>query len=386
MKTSDLLRYDQTLFVDRDVFDFSYVPEQIHHRDAQIRELAHLASPGMQGHAPHNAILRGPPGTGKTSTTLHLFSAIRSETRTILPVHVNCEIDRTRFAVFARIYQEFSGYAPSPSGTSISDVMRRIDRAMAERGCSLLVCLDDATHLLCEQELSTVLYTLLRFHETYRGRRVGVFAIVSDPHLDLGAEMDARVHSIFQPAEVAFPHYTAEEIRGILGDRVRQGLYPRVFTPTLLEEVVERTRVGGDMRIGIGLIRRAVEIAEMDARRQVTTDDLEAAVRQVVAPALQSRVRRLRERERDLLHTIARLAVSGGVEMTAGAVHRALTEMGEEIGYTTFHERLKTFEAADLVDLPIVAARGRRRRIVLRYPPEEVVEACRRVPRKPASR
>jgi len=150
--------------------------------------------------------------------------------------------------------------------------------------------------------------------------------------------------------------------------------------------VVERTRVGGDMRIGIGLIRRAVEIAEMDARRQVTTDDLEAAVRQVVAPALQSRVRRLRERERDLLHTIARLAVSGGVEMTAGAVHRALTEMGEEIGYTTFHERLKTFEAADLVDLPIVAARGRRRRIVLRYPPEEVVEACRRVPRKPASR
>lgn len=382
MKTSDLLRYDQTLFVDRDVFDFAYVPEQIHHRDAQIRELAHLAGPGMQGHAPHNAILRGPPGTGKTSTIHHLFAAIRSETQTLLPVHINCEIDRTRFAVFARIYQEFSGYTPSPSGTSISDVMRRIDRAMAERECSLLVCLDDATHLLCEQELSTVLYTLLRFHETYRGRRVAVFAIVGDPGLDLQQQMDARVHSIFQPAEVVFPPYTADEIRGILGDRVRQGLYPHVLPPALLDEVVERTRAGGDMRIGIGLVRRAVEIAELDARRQVTPDDLEAAIRQVVAPTLQSRVRRLRERERALLYMIARLAASGGVEMTAGTVHRALLEMGEEIGYTTFHERLKTFEAADLVDLPIVAARGRRRRIILRYPPEEVVEACTRVPRQ----
>ncbi|MHC1626452.1 MAG: ORC1-type DNA replication protein [Methanoculleaceae archaeon] len=375
---SELLRYDQTLFRDRDVFDFAYVPEQIHHRDAQIRELAHLASPGFDGHAPHNAILQGPPGTGKTCTIHYLFSAIRSETQALLPVYINCEIDRTRFAVFARIYQAFSGYAPSPSGTSISDVMRRIDRAMKERGCTLLVCLDDASHLLCEQELSSVLYTLLRFHETYRGRQVGVFAITGEPGPDIRRDLDCRISSVFQPAEVVFSPYSRDEIRSILGDRIRQGLYPGVFPPALLDEVVERTRAGGDMRTGIGLIRRAVEIAEMDARKSVTAGDLETAVRQVVAPALHSRIRRLHERELALLWTIAQLALSGSVEMTAGAVYRRLVEMGGGMGYTTYHERLKRFEAAKIVDLPIIYGRGRRRRIVFRYPPAEVVEACSR--------
>jgi Cdc6-related protein, AAA superfamily ATPase len=44
---------------------------ELHHRDAQIRELALLARPAIQGGSPKNAILRGPPATGK-----HLDEAV----------------------------------------------------------------------------------------------------------------------------------------------------------------------------------------------------------------------------------------------------------------------------------------------------------------------
>jgi len=49
--------------------------DEIHHRDAQIRELALLARPAIRGGSPKSAILRGPPATGK-----HLDEAVRPST------------------------------------------------------------------------------------------------------------------------------------------------------------------------------------------------------------------------------------------------------------------------------------------------------------------
>ncbi|WP_342770760.1 MULTISPECIES: hypothetical protein [unclassified Methanoculleus] len=41
MTRSSLLRYDETLFRDREVFEFTYRPPgHLRHRDAQVRELA----------------------------------------------------------------------------------------------------------------------------------------------------------------------------------------------------------------------------------------------------------------------------------------------------------------------------------------------------------
>ncbi len=56
-----LLRADQTLFRDPDVFDFAYMPDHLHHRDAQIQELAFL----LQGAGRH----RRPNGAAEGSTS-----------------------------------------------------------------------------------------------------------------------------------------------------------------------------------------------------------------------------------------------------------------------------------------------------------------------------
>jgi cell division control protein 6 len=62
MRQRETPRYDQTLFRDREVFEFTYMPDELHHRDAQIRELALLARPAIRGGSPKSAVLRGPPG------------------------------------------------------------------------------------------------------------------------------------------------------------------------------------------------------------------------------------------------------------------------------------------------------------------------------------
>ncbi|WOX56638.1 hypothetical protein [uncultured Methanoculleus sp.] len=68
MTHSPLLRSDETLFRDPEIFEFTFLPEQLHYRDAQVRELAFFLRPALRGGSAGNAVLRGPPGTGKTTT------------------------------------------------------------------------------------------------------------------------------------------------------------------------------------------------------------------------------------------------------------------------------------------------------------------------------
>jgi len=85
MTRSRLLRSDQTLFRDPDVFELTFVPEHLHHRDAQVKELAFLISPTLRGGSALSAVLRGPPGTGKTTTVLRIFREVTEETRQVVP-------------------------------------------------------------------------------------------------------------------------------------------------------------------------------------------------------------------------------------------------------------------------------------------------------------
>src|SRR5690606_32715242 len=109
---------------------------------------------------------------------------------------------------------------------------------------------------------NTILYQILRLYEKWDVRKAGVFAVTSDLARNLYAEADASVRSVFHPAEVNFPPYTRAEIREILADRVRQGLYPRVLPPPLLDRIAVIAAGEQDVRVGIDLARAAVLRAE----------------------------------------------------------------------------------------------------------------------------
>jgi cell division control protein 6 len=371
----DLLMWDETLFRDPEVFEIDYVPEQFNYRDDQIKELAFQIRPALRGGRPLNTVCRGLPGTGKTTCVKKLFEEILTTTKKVLPVYINCQIDNTKFAIFSQIYRKLTGHLPPPSGTSFKTIFDAIARMIMKDEIVLLICLDDANYLLYENEINNVLYPLLRSYESFEGTRIGVILIISDMDVDLSRSVDARVSSVLCPTDIYFPPYSEEEVHTIISERVMQGFYPGVINDDMVNLVVTQTLKGGDLRVGVDLLKRAALSAERKARRAIEREDICGAYLMSQYLHLSFSLKSLKTEEREIIKKLAELA-KNKKDMIAGEVFKTIRE-STEISYTRFYEMVKKFDLMRLIDLEYrsgTGEKGRTRVISLRYDPVKVIE------------
>ncbi|MFB6197487.1 MAG: ORC1-type DNA replication protein, partial [Halobacteriaceae archaeon] len=240
-----MLSWDESVFRDEHVFEIDYVPEQFKHRETQLQKLQHALRPATRGSRPVNTMIRGPPGTGKTTAIQKLFAELSAKTG-VRTVRVNCQVDSTRYAVFSRIFEELFEYEPPTSGVSFKKLFRQVAEKLVEDDEVLVVALDDVNYLFYENEASDALYSLLRSHEAYSGAKIGVSLVSSDLDLDMMDSLDGRVQSVFRPEEIYFPVYDEPEIVDILQDRIDAGFHEGVVPSEVLDRVAELTARTGD--------------------------------------------------------------------------------------------------------------------------------------------
>jgi cell division control protein 6 len=366
-KKPDMLLWEETLFKDRDLFELDHLPEHFLHRESQMNSLKFCIRPALQGARPVNCLCLGPPGTGKTTAILKLFEEIEAHSSKVVPVHVNCQMNSTKYAVFYQLYKKIFEHAPPSSGISFKRLFERIAEHCAKEDRVLVVALDDINYLFHEHEVDHVLYSLLRAHETCPGARMGVIGILSE--LTLNYVLDPRVVSVFQAEEVVFPLYTHEEMRDILGRRAQMGYYPGVMADDVLEAVVEHAEKSGDLRVGIDLLKRSGLSAEKRASKSISMEDVAASYDRSRLVHLTYALKSLKEDELKVLRLAA-----GQESWRAGELFgRFHDETGA--AYTRFHEILTKLDAIRLInaDITCVGERGRSRVIRLRYEPAEIL-------------
>ncbi|MFA1609567.1 ORC1-type DNA replication protein [Halobellus rubicundus] len=364
-----MLSWDETVFRDEHVFEIDYVPETFEHRESQLESLKYALRPAVRGSRPLNTMVRGPPGTGKTTAVQKLFGELGAQSG-VQTVRVNCQVDSTRYAVFSRIFEHIFEYEPPSSGISFKKLFSQITDRLVEEDEVLAVALDDVNYLFYENEASDTLYSLLRAHEAHSGARIGVVVVSSDLALDVIEELDGRVQSVFRPEEVYFPVYDVNEIVDILRERVRRGFHEDVVGAPELDRVAELTAESGDLRVGIDLLRRAGLHAEMRASRTVEVEDVEAAYEKSKYVHLSRRLRGLSDRERDLVRVVAE---HDGDQ--AGAVYEAFHEE-TDLGYTRYSEIVNKLDQLGVLDASYadVEGRGRSRSLSLAYDADAVLE------------
>jgi cell division control protein 6 len=364
-----MLSWDESVFRDEHVFEIDYVPETFRHRETQLESLKYALRPAVRGSRPLNTMVRGPPGTGKTTAVQKLFGELGAQTD-VRTVRVNCQVDSTRYAVFSRVFEHIFEYEPPASGISFKKLFGQITDRLVEDDEVLAVALDDVNYLFYENEASDTLYSLLRAHEAHSGARIGVVVVSSDLSLDVIEELDSRVQSVFRPEEVYFPVYDVDEIVDILRERVDRGFHDGVVGAPELDRVAELTAESGDIRVGIDLLRRAGLHAEMRASRTVETEDVEAAYEKSKYVHLSRSLRGLSDRERELVEVIA--DHDGD---RAGEVYEAFHEE-TGLGYTRYSEIVNKLDQLGVVDTAYadVEGRGRSRSLSLSYDADAVLE------------
>jgi len=211
----------------------------------------------------------------------------------------------------------------------------------------------------------------LRAHETQGGARIGVIVVSSDLDLDVIEELDGRVQSVFRPEEVYFSAYGEGEIVDILEERVTRGFREDAVGPPVLDRVAAHTAdSGGDLRVGIDLLRRAGLNAEMRGSPEVSVDDVDEAYEKSKYVHLSRSLENLSETETELVRVIAE---NEGEQ--AGDVYEAFNdETG--LGYTRYSEITNKLDNLGLIDAEYtdVEGRGRSRSLALSYDPDAVLE------------
>ena len=365
----DMLSWDESVFRNESVFEIDHVPETFRHRESQLESLKYALRPAVRGSRPLNTVVRGPPGTGKTTAVQKLFAELgaRTEVRT---VRVNCQVDSTRYAVFSRLFEGIFEYEPPSSGISFKKLFTQITDQLVEDDEVLVVALDDVNYLFYESEASDTLYSLLRAHEAQTGAKIGVIVVSSDLSLGVIDDLDGRVQSVFRPEEVYFPVYDATEIYDILFERAKRGFHEGVIDDAELDRVAELTAESGDLRVGIDLLRRAGLNAEMRAAKTITDDDVETAYDKSKHVHLSRSLRGLAASEQALVRV---LASNDGEQ--AGAVYEAFHEE-TDLGYTRYTEIVNKLDQLGVVDAEYadIDGRGRSRSLTLAYDADAILD------------
>ena len=365
-----MLGWDESVFRNEHVFEIDYVPETFKHRDSQMQTLTYALRPAVRGSRPLNVLVRGPPGTGKTTGIQKLFDEIGAQTRDVRTIRVNCQVNSTRYSVFSRLFEGTFDYEPPSSGISFKKLFGQIAEQLVDDERVLVVALDDVNYLFYENEASDTLYSLLRAHEEHPGAKIGVIVVSSDPTLDAVNELDARVQSVFRPEDVYFPVYDQREIVDILRERVDRGFHEGVVRPEILDRVAELTAESGDLRVGIDLFRRAGLNAEMRASKVISAEDVEKAYETSKYISLSRSLQGLSDSERALVRVIAE---NDGQQ--AGDVYEAFRD-ATDLGYTRYSEIVNKLDQLELIDADYaeIEGRGRSRSLSLAYEADAVLD------------
>ncbi|MFD1646494.1 ORC1-type DNA replication protein [Haloarchaeobius litoreus] len=365
-----MLGWDESVFRNERVFEIDYVPETFKHRETQTQSLQYVLRPAVRGSRPLNAVVRGPPGTGKTTAVQKLFSELQAETSDVRTVRVNCQMNATRYSVFSRLFEGMFDYEPPASGISFKKLFSQVTERLVDEDEVLVVALDDVNYLFYESEASDTLYSLLRAHEEHSGARIGVIVVSSDPNLNVMDELDSRVQSVFRPEDIYFPPYDEGEIVEILRERVKRGFQDDVIPAPILDLVAEFTAETGDLRVGIDLLRRAGLHAEMRASRTVEEQDVKAAYEKSKYVHLRRSLEGLSESELALVEVIAECEGE-----RAGDVYEIFHER-TGLGYTRYSEIVNKLDDLGIVETEYaeVEGRGRSRELTLEYDREAVLD------------
>ncbi len=272
----------ESIFKDKTYLQTTYMPDEIPHRQEQIRQIAEILAPALRNEKPSNIFIYGKTGTGKTLTTRHttgkLLTVAQENQIPLTVIYVNCKMKKvadTEYRMIAQIIRELGGDVPS-TGLPTDEVYHTFFSLIEKANVKNLILILDEVDELVKKAGDEALYNLTRMNEYVKGTQITIIGISND--LIFVDNLDPRVKSSLSEEEILFPPYNALQIQDILYKRAEKAFKPGVLEEGVIEKCAAyAAREHGDARRALDLLRVAAEIAEREGKQKVTIDYIDLA-------------------------------------------------------------------------------------------------------------
>ncbi|ARM75868.1 Cdc6/Cdc18 family protein [Acidianus manzaensis] len=262
------------IFKNRQYLLPDYIPNELPHREDQIRKIASILVQLNRGERPNNIFIYGLTGTGKTAVTRFVLSKLNEKVKTFSYIYINTRQSDTPYRILADIIEDLGEKVPF-TGISTAELYRRIIKILNSKNTILVIVLDEIDAMV-KKHGDDILYKLTRINSDLNISKISIIGITND--VKFVDNLDPRVRSSLGEEEIVFPPYNAEELEDILNRRAILAFKENVISESIIKLCAAlAARDHGDARRALDLLRVAGEIAERSGESKITEVDVQKA-------------------------------------------------------------------------------------------------------------
>ncbi|KYK30570.1 MAG: orc1/cdc6 family replication initiation protein [Thermoplasmatales archaeon SG8-52-3] len=340
--------------------DFDYVPEELLHREEQLRFLAQMFKP-MLSRITQNAIIRGPVGTGKTVIAKKFCNSIKNLARKqgyiIEYVHINCRKRSKDAMALLGILNHFDSRFPD-RGFSVQEMLEVLRKQLKKREAHLLVVLDEVDALV-KKSKSDLIYNLTRFSDESYKEKVPISLLLISQK-DIIPMLDSSSISTFKRSNVLLlDKYTREELYNIVRQRIDLAFHNNIVNDDSIDLIADIASEWGDARFAIELLWKAGIAADHQHLQIVTPEHVRAAKAETFSVITETKLKNLERHQLITLYSIAkRLKKDGTAYVSTGEAEKTYAITCEEYNekprtHTMFWNYLKEIESAGFITIKL---------------------------------
>lgn len=265
---------ENSIFKDKSILQSNYSPNEIPHREEQIKQIASILAPVLRGEKTSNLFLYGKTGTGKTLTIEfirdELYKRVKKDSDFNLKIeYLNCKMKKvsdTEYRILAELVKKMGGEVPLTGLPTQAIYNKFIDTIDNEK--NLVVLILDEIDQTVKKISSDFLYSLVRLNSELSKSQICLIGISND--LRFLEELDPRVRSSLSEEEILFHPYNALQIQDILNQRSELAFRSGVLQEGVINKCAAlAAKEHGDARRALDLLRVAGELAERDNSKKI---------------------------------------------------------------------------------------------------------------------